>query len=428
MPKVSIIVPVYNVEQYLEKCLNSIILQSLKDIEIICIDDGSTDGSAKILDSFSIKDNRVKVIHKMNAGYGDAMNVGLDMATGDYVGIVESDDYVLPGMYETLYNAAIENNLDMVKSDAYYWLEKENFLSRIHTKALDEYYDKVLDGLERNYFFDFYMNIWTGIYKKKFLDENMIRFHEAPGASYQDNGFWMLTCIYANRAKWINKAFYYYRQDNPMASVRNHGKVMAMTKEYEYIEKCLKSRGHEKYLPYCYLWKMIRNVGNYNRIADEEKIDFVKQIEKDYIRYSPYIQKYTYLNNYFISLIREPIKTTNNIINRRNAILNKLQSAANIVIYGAGIYGERVFRILYNEGLSDKLLCFAVTNDLTKTKIGNRKIIQIQKVVEDTKNVLYIVAAAKESNAYKEMTNKLEEMQILNYISGNELIDNFYIV
>ena len=122
------------------------------------------------------------------------------------------------------------------------------------------------------------------------------------------------------------------------------------------------------------------------------------------------------------------IKTTNNIINRRNAILNKLQSAANIVIYGAGIYGERVFRILYNEGLSDKLLCFAVTNDLTKTKIGNRKIIQIQKVVEDTKNVLYIVAAAKESNAYKEMTNKLEEMQILNYISGNELIDNFYIV
>lgn len=70
MPKVSIIVPVYNVEQYLEKCLNSIILQSLKDIEIICIDDGSTDGSAKILDSFSIKDNRVKVIHKMNAGYG----------------------------------------------------------------------------------------------------------------------------------------------------------------------------------------------------------------------------------------------------------------------------------------------------------------------------------------------------------------------
>ena len=250
MPKISVIVPIYNVEKYLQQCLDSILVQSLQDLEIICIDDGSTDNSVNILDEISVKDSRVKVVHKENAGYGAAMNVGLDMATGEYVGIVESDDYVLPQMYETLYAVAVENDLDMVKSDAYYWLEKENFLSRIHTKSLDSYYDRVLDSLDRNYFFEFYMNIWTGIYKKSFLDENMIRFHESPGASYQDNGFWMLTCIYASRAMWINKAFYYYRQDNPMASVRDRGKIMAMTKEYEYIEDFLKKQGHEKYLPF----------------------------------------------------------------------------------------------------------------------------------------------------------------------------------
>ena len=428
MPKVSVIVPVYNVDKYLQRCLDSILSQSLHDIEIICIDDGSTDNSAKILDEISKKECRIKIVHKTNAGYGAAMNVGLDIATGEYIGIVESDDYVLPQMFETLYTEAVENDLDMVKSDAFYWLEKEDFLSRIHTKSLDIYYDRVLDSLDRNYFFDFYMNIWTGIYKKKFLDENMIRFHESPGASYQDNGFWMLTCIYANRAKWVNKAFYYYRQDNPMASVRNHRKVMAMTKEYEYIEECLKSRGHDKYLPYCYLWKVIRNIGNYNRIADEEKVDFIKQMELDYIQYSPYIQKFSYLNDYYISLIREPEEKTKEITARKKSVLYRLQSMDSIVIYGAGKYGEMVFRIIYNEGFLDKLSCFAVTGGFSKEKIGSKPVIQIDNAVQKHKDALFIVAVARNSIAYNEMTKRLEEMHIANYISGNDLIDNFYIV
>ena len=100
MPKVSIIVPTYNVEQYLREAMDSIINQTLKDIEIICIDDGSTDNSGKILDEYASKDSRVKVIHKKNGGYGKAMNVGLDNATGEYVGIVEPDDYIEPDMYE----------------------------------------------------------------------------------------------------------------------------------------------------------------------------------------------------------------------------------------------------------------------------------------------------------------------------------------
>ena len=96
MAKVSIVVPVYNVERYLEECLNSIKIQTLKDIEIICVDDGSTDLSAQILDNYAKKDNRFHVIHKQNEGYGRTMNIGISKATAPYVGIVESDDIIEP--------------------------------------------------------------------------------------------------------------------------------------------------------------------------------------------------------------------------------------------------------------------------------------------------------------------------------------------
>ena len=101
MAKVSIIVPTYNVENYLVECLESIVNQTLKDIEIICIDDGSTDNSGKILDEYAQKDSRIKVIHKENAGYGKAMNLGLDNATGEYIGFVDSDDFVGEDTYKT---------------------------------------------------------------------------------------------------------------------------------------------------------------------------------------------------------------------------------------------------------------------------------------------------------------------------------------
>ena len=111
MAKVSIIVPIYNVEQYLVECMESIVHQTLKDIEIICVNDGSTDNSLKIIQDYAQKDNRIVIIDKQNEGYGKGMNDGLDKATGEYVGIVEPDDYVDLHMYEDLYKIAHENDL-----------------------------------------------------------------------------------------------------------------------------------------------------------------------------------------------------------------------------------------------------------------------------------------------------------------------------
>ena len=119
MAKVSIIIPTYNVEMYLVECMESVIHQTLKDIEIICINDGSTDGSLEILKSYAQKDDRIVLVDKENGGYGIAMNIGLEKATGEYIGIVEPDDFVKLDMYESLYQIAKDNDLDFVKADFY---------------------------------------------------------------------------------------------------------------------------------------------------------------------------------------------------------------------------------------------------------------------------------------------------------------------
>ena len=103
MPKVSIVIPVYNVEKYLRDCLDSVCNQTLKDIEIICVDDGSTDASGIILDEYAEMDDRFRIIHKKNEGYGKAVNIGMAAVKAPYVGIVESDDMLVPYMYENLY-------------------------------------------------------------------------------------------------------------------------------------------------------------------------------------------------------------------------------------------------------------------------------------------------------------------------------------
>ena len=110
MCKISIIVPVYNTEKYLEKCLNSLISQTLEDIEILCINDGSTDNSIKILEQYANRDSRIKIINKKNAGVSAARNTGISQAKGEYLGFVDSDDYVDLNFYEKLYNTAKEYN------------------------------------------------------------------------------------------------------------------------------------------------------------------------------------------------------------------------------------------------------------------------------------------------------------------------------
>ena len=173
MAKVSIIVPIYNVEQYLVECMESIVHQTLKDIEIICVNDGSTDNSLKIIQDYAQKDNRIVIIDKQNEGYGKGMNDGLDKATGEYVGIVEPDDYVDLHMYEDLYKIAHENDLDVIKADFYRFVYKNGTLIATYNQLSKDGtgYNQIVNPKEHPQVFRYILNTWSGIYKREMLEK-----------------------------------------------------------------------------------------------------------------------------------------------------------------------------------------------------------------------------------------------------------------
>ena len=182
-PAVSVIVPVYNVDKFLKQCLDSILAQTLKDIEIICVDDGSTDRCPGILDYYADIDKRIKLFHRDNGGYGNAVNFGIGCAKGEYIGIVESDDSILTNMYQRLYSLAYEHDLDMVKGECYFCWDSIGYRIPHHVYGVDEYFGIVLKENDRDKFFRFFMNTWSGIYRKSFLDKFNIRHNESPSSA-----------------------------------------------------------------------------------------------------------------------------------------------------------------------------------------------------------------------------------------------------
>ena len=290
MAKVSIIIPTYNVEMYLDECLESVQRQTLKDIEIICVNDGSKDHSLEIIKKYAANDPRFVVIDKENGGYGKAMNVGLDKATGEYIGIVEPDDFVPLYMYEDLYNTAKKNDLDFVKADFYRFTRSEEngdmMLVYNHLDGTNEWYNKVFDPSQEPEALRFIMNTWSGIYRRDFLEKHHIRHNETPGASFQDNGFYFQTFIYGQRAMILDKPYYMNRRDNPNSSVNNREKVYCSNIEYDYIKDIL-MKDPEIWDRFKYMYTL-KKLHNYNftlgRIGDEFKKEYIQRISKEFRR------------------------------------------------------------------------------------------------------------------------------------------------
>ena len=286
MPKVSIIIPTYNVEQYLVQCMESVTRQTLKDIEIVCVNDGSTDRSLEILKRYEKKDRRVIIVDQKNGGYGKAMNAGIDRATGEYIGIVEPDDYVSLDMYEDLYKKASDYDLDMVKADFFRFTTadngNENFVY-FHLSKEPSDYNKVFHPCEEPYALNFVMNTWSGIYRRSFLVENNIRHHETPGASFQDNGFFFQTFLFAKRAMILDRPYYRNRRDNPNSSVHSAEKVYCVNQEYDYIREILMEKPELwKRFKYMYWKKRFTNyLSTISRIGDEYKREYVHYISRE---------------------------------------------------------------------------------------------------------------------------------------------------
>lgn len=223
IPKVSIIVPIYNVEKYLDRCMESLLNQTLKDIEIIMVDDGSPDNCPKMCDEYAKKDTRIKVVHKKNGGLADARNAGLDVAQGRFIAFVDSDDFVKTDMYEKLYSQAVKQNADTIYCGFYkYWSEDNIKEFRnvneitifegdgISTLALDFVGSPISEKKDWKY----EMSVWHSLYSNTVIQQFHIRFRSEREILSEDIVFQELYLPHTKKVVYVPEPYYYYCYNN----------------------------------------------------------------------------------------------------------------------------------------------------------------------------------------------------------------------
>ena len=226
MPKISVIIPVFNTEKYLQRCLESVLNQTLSDIEIICINDCSADNSLGILREYSAKDKRVKIINfTRNQGAAAARNTGIKEAGGEYLGFIDSDDYIEPDFYENLYKKAVKTGADIIKGSDMKLCYPDG------KTEIDEQNYKI-----RQNKLNFWCQYTTAIFKTDFIKKNKIDFPEGLLVG-EDPVFTIKAAILANKIEVINNAQYYYmrREGSLNSDIWDEEKILSYVKYIEMI-------------------------------------------------------------------------------------------------------------------------------------------------------------------------------------------------
>ncbi len=214
---ISVIVPIYKVEKYLNRCINSIINQTYKNLEILLVDDGSPDNSGKICDEYAQKDKRIKVIHKQNGGLSDARNAALKIAHGDYIGFVDSDDYIKEDMFETLFKLSEENDAD-ISIVSYYELIDDRLISVRDSGKL-----QIMDKLEaiKELLIDTKIQsyAWNKLFKKELFKDTIF----PTGKNFEDIATTLILFEKCNKVVLLEEPKYYYlRRNDSIVGIRNY--------------------------------------------------------------------------------------------------------------------------------------------------------------------------------------------------------------
>lgn len=226
-PKISIIIPVYNVEKYLRQCLDSVVNQTLRDIEIICVDDCSTDSSRQILQEYAAKDKRITVITQQNAGPAVSRNRGLEQTNAPYLMFIDSDDYIAPDMAQSLYDMMIEHNPDIVICDVE-CVAQDNAPEKItaRTTRMQSWFAKYVmppgkHPIPANIRGKISSVVWNKLYKTEIIQKYGVRF---PDDLFQEDEFWLWAyMIHCNDLYFINRKLYFYRmRENSIMDTKNN--------------------------------------------------------------------------------------------------------------------------------------------------------------------------------------------------------------
>lgn len=292
--KISVIIPVYNVEKYLKRCLDSVISQTYKNLEIILIDDGSTDDSAVICDEYAEKDNRILLIHKSNGGLSDARNSGLKIFTGDYIIFVDSDDWIEKDFCEYIAKNMFDS--DMLLFNYYVATKGKKKLKKIFLRNYNVSKEKCLLDLAKSQVESY---VWNKVYKRQLFKDIIF----PKNRNYEDQAIMHALIYQSNKIKYVNRAFYNYFQNNNSIT---HTVNLKNYKDYLYVN-ILRQKFYKKYYPY---------------MVDYHKNTIYSAIAKICLLYShqeKYMIRYNFLRKVMI------INLKNNIFNKKISIKTKFK-------------------------------------------------------------------------------------------------------
>lgn len=292
MKKISVIVPIYNVEKYLKKCIESIINQTYSNLEIILVDDGSPDNCGKICDEYQVQDSRIKVIHKKNGGLSDARNAGIKEATGEIISFIDSDDFVDLDMYEYMLNEMQKENADIVICGTK--IDFENGKTRIKRAEKRKILNSKDALIELNSFKSFDMAVWNKLYKKEIIDGIFF-----PVGKKSEDYFVMYQ--YFDRAKKIiilpEAKYHYIQRANSISRGKNftHDYIEGSKQQKAFFDKKypeISFVGNTAYA-FSYIATYNRYLKNKLKISKEFKKEFKKELKKYIydIKINPYISK-----------------------------------------------------------------------------------------------------------------------------------------
>lgn len=404
MQRITIVMPSLNVAKYMKQCLDSVVNQTLTDIEILCVDAGSTDGTLEIIKEYAKKDSRIKLIMSDKKSYGYQMNLGIDAAQGEYIGIVETDDYIDHDMFESYYKKISESGVDFVKGGYTGFIGEEKTQEREYFDITD---DSLLDNVidlrsNRDWGMLAPVHIWSGIYSKKFLEEKGIRFNETPGASYQDTSFSILVGMLADSCIYTQDCFYHYRMDNAGSSVKSQGKITCVIDEYRYIYDELEKRFGDitEYRKIIDRYKLHTYDYNYRRLNKAGREEFLGHIREEIEEYNNhiYIDEFTDAEQELIEKLSRPdridfyIEQEDALRLRVDSIVENVLAGVRYNVVGAGRYYtmfstlEEIIGCEFIKSVSDN------SKKIQGEKLGRHIILSVEAAVNDNLGEKFIVA------------------------------------
>lgn len=417
MSLVSIIMPSLNVVSYIDECLRSAINQTLKDIEVICIDAGSTDGTREVIEKYALTDKRIRLIDSNVKSYGYQVNLGIHEATGEYIGILETDDYVDCEMYERLYDAAKKADADYVRADydEIFEVDGRTICNAKHIFTDGKKYNVVMSACDIPEVFAQDISIWSGIYRRKFLNGYDIRLNETSGAAFQDIGFKLLTLSYARKIMYIKYSGYRYRMEREGCSSCNNNVLKYAWQEFKRLlhETDILGTNTCKYV----LYRMIDIfLCEYNKLLLKELQEGQAGLYEEFVE--PYYRCFKniisdYLDNQIISyeemtdyqhsnlkpLLENRIEYNKNTLEKLVAIQKYWDGMADklcnteVVIVSYGIRGKNALKQLMSRGTNVVAVC---DNDesVRQQKVGVL-MLSIEDAVKNYRRATYVISNKK---------------------------------